>query len=151
MGGGAGVITFTPQRGAILMCDFGPDPLDPATFPLLKAPVSMGPEMWKVRRVIVVSTNALNHKHAKQPGLCTVVPCSATPPHSEEDWDVFFDAKSYPTITRPVWAKCAMTTVVSHARLDRVSIRGKAGIRSDFLMSADMSRVEAGIRAALGL
>jgi hypothetical protein len=27
-------ITFTPRRGGILMCDFGPDPADPLTFPL---------------------------------------------------------------------------------------------------------------------
>lgn len=142
-------ITFTPRRGAILMCDFGPDPLDPATFPLHVAPVSAAPEVWKCRRVIVVSDDRLNHKHGAGPGLCTIVPCSATPPRSPGTWDIPFAARSYRSFTRDVWANCASLFRVSHARLDRV-IAGQ-GYRGDYLRPADMARIEDGLRAALGL
>jgi uncharacterized protein YifN (PemK superfamily) len=142
-------ITFTPRRGAILMCDFGPDPLDPLTFPLRVPPVSTAPEVWKTRRVIVVSNDRLNHKHGVGPGLCTVVPCSATPPATPGLWDVPFAARSYRSFTKDVWASCASLFRISHARLDRV-IAGQ-GYRGDFLSHGDMARVEDGIRAALGL
>lgn len=142
-------ITFTPRRGGILMCDFGPDPLDPLTFPLGQAPVGMAPELWKVRQVVVVSPPALNHKHAGGPGVCLVVPFSATPPRSEAPWDVPFAAKAYPSLPKASWAKCAAVTMVSHARLDRV-IAGR-GYRGDFLSKADLIRIGDGIRAALGL
>src|SRR5689334_5074292 len=113
-------ITFTPQRGAILLCDFGPDPLDRTTFPLRVPPVSMAPEVWKWRRAVVVSTTGVNHKHGTGPGVCLVVPFSATPPGKEKPYDVFFAARSYRSFTRDVWAKCGAITHVSHARLDRV-------------------------------
>ena len=142
-------ITFTPRRGAIFLCDFGPDPLDPHTFPLRLPPVSTAPEIWKARRVIVVSVDRLNHKHGAGPGLCTVVPCSASPPNTPEPWDVPFAARSYRSFTKDVWANCASIFRVSHARLDRV-IAGQ-GYRSDFLAPDDMARIEAGIRSALGL
>ena len=142
-------ITFTPRRGAILMCDFGPDPLDPATFPLRVPPVSAAPEVWKRRRVIVVSDDRLNHKHGIGPGLCTVVPCSATPPRTPGPWDVPFQARSYRSFTRDVWANCAALYHVSHARLDRV-IAGQ-GYRGDFLAATDMDRIEDGMRSALGM
>jgi len=142
-------ITFAPRRGAILMCDFGPDAQDPNTFPLRKPPVAVPPEIWKVRRVVVVSNDAINHKHGRAPGVCLVVPFSATPPNTPEPWDVLFPARSYRSLTRDVWAKCASVGIVSHARLDRV-IAGQ-GYRTDFLTAVDMARIEAGLRAALSL
>lgn len=142
-------ITFTPRRGAILMCNFGPDPLDPHTFPLHAPPVSAAPEVWKTRRVIVVSDDRLNHRHGAGPGLCIVVPCSATEPRSLGPWDVAFAARSYRSFTRDVWAACASPIRVSHTRLDRV-IAGR-GYRGDFLAPVDMERIEAGLRAALAL
>ncbi|WP_409565243.1 type II toxin-antitoxin system PemK/MazF family toxin [Methylobacterium sp. J-078] len=142
-------ITFTPRRGGILMCDFGPDPTDPITFPLGKPPVGVAPEMWKIRPVVVVSPAALNHKHGTGPGVCLVVPFSATPPRTEDPWDVPFAAKASPSLRKASWAKCAAVTLVSHARLDRV-ITGR-GYRGDFLSPADMTRVDEGMRAALGL
>ena len=62
------------------MCDFGPDPSEPSTYPVNAPPLSMSPEIRKLRRVVVVSTNALNHPHGRGPGLCSVVPFSATRP-----------------------------------------------------------------------
>lgn len=142
-------ITFAPRRGAILLCDFGPDGTNPAAFPLHRGPIGLPPEIWKVRRVIVVSPDAMNHRHGTGPGLCTVVPCSATPPRTPADRDVFFAARSYRSFTRDVWAHCSSAMPVSHARLDRV-IAGQ-GYRTDFLSPADMVRMEDGLRAALGL
>jgi uncharacterized protein YifN (PemK superfamily) len=142
-------ITFAPRRGGILMCEFGPDPLDPHTFPLRDPPISVAPEVWKCRRVIVVSDDRLNHRHGAGPGLCTVVPCSATPPTTPGPWDVPFAARSYQSFTRDVRASCASLFRISHARLDRV-IAGQ-GYRGEFLRPEDMARIEEGIRAALGL
>ncbi|MCP1591979.1 type II toxin-antitoxin system PemK/MazF family toxin [Methylorubrum extorquens] len=142
-------INFTPRQGGILMCDFGLDPDDPLTFPLREPPVGMTPELWKTRQVVVVSPAAQNHKHGTGPGLCIVVPFSATPPRSEAAWDIPFAAKSYPSLPKASWAKCAALTHVSHARLDRVLV-GR-GYRGDFLSPADLARVQDGIRAALGL
>ncbi len=142
-------ITFTPRRGAILMCYFGPDPLNPHTFPVYEPPVSAAPEVWKNRRAIVVSDDRLNHRHGAGPGLCTVVPCTSTPPRTEGPWDVPFLARSYRAFTKDVWASCASPIRVSHARLDRV-LAGQ-GYRGEFLAPWDMARVEAGLRAALGL
>ncbi|GJE39474.1 MULTISPECIES: type II toxin-antitoxin system PemK/MazF family toxin [Methylobacterium] len=142
-------ITFTPRRGGILMCDFGPDPADPLTFPLSAPPVGVAPEMWKIRQVVVVSPAPLNHRHGTGPGVCLVVPFSATPPRSEDPWDVPFEARAYPSLPKASWAKCASVTLVSHARLDRV-IAGR-GYRGDFVSGADMTRIEAGLRAAFGL
>ena len=142
-------VTFTPQRGAILLCDFGPDPRDPATFPLAAPPVSLAPEVWKPRRAIVVSPTALNRRHADRAGLCIVAPCSATPPRSPASTDVFFAVRSYRSFTKDVWVKCEALQRVSHDRLDRVL----AGLsyRTEFLSPADLERVEVGLRAALGL
>lgn len=142
-------ITFAPRRGALLVCDFGPDPLDPVTFPLAHPPVSVAPELWKVRPVVVVSPLALNHRHAAGPGVCLVVPFSATEPRTEDAWDVPFEARAYRGLPRACWAKCAALTLVSHARLDR-PLSGR-GYRTDFVSDDDMARIGAGLRAALAL
>jgi uncharacterized protein YifN (PemK superfamily) len=131
------------------MCDFGPDPLDPATFPLARPPVCVAPEVWKTRRVIVVSDDRSNHRHGKGPGLCLVVPCTATRPATLGPWDVPFAARSYRAFTKDVWASCASVIRVSHGRLDRV-IAGQ-GYRGEFLTTTDMERIEGGLRAAFGL
>lgn len=142
-------ITFTPRQGGILMCDFGPNPADPLNFPLEKPPVGMTPELWKFRQVVVISPAVLNHKHGAGPGVCLVVPFSASPPLSPAAWDVPFAGRAYPSLPKASWAKCASITHVSHARLDRVLV-GR-GYRGDFLSAADLGRVQDGIRAALGL
>lgn len=81
--------------------------------------------------------------------MCTIVPFSATAPRSDEDHDVLIPAGSYRGLTKSVWAKCASLTVVSHARLDR-PLAGRSYV-TEALSDADMKRIEAGIRAALGL
>lgn len=129
-------INFTPRRGAILMCNF-----DMANVP---------PEMRKVRRVVVVSPTEANHRHGIGPGVCLVVPLSATPPRLGGVVDVPIPAGRYRCLSKvDVWAKCGSVTLVSHARLSRPKI-GQT-YPSDYLSREDMARVEAGLLAALGL
>ena len=132
-------ITFTPDRGSILMCDF-----DQASLP---------PEMSKIRRVVVASPTARNHRHGAGPGLALVVPLSATVPSSPEPCDVFLPAGIYRSVTQPVWAKCGAVTLVSHSRLDRVRIyrAGKPAYIVEHLFTEDMQRIESGLKYALDL
>ena len=109
----------------------------------------MSPEIWKLRRAVIVSTNALNHLHGRAPGLCTVVPFSATRPTTVGPWDIFIPVGSYRSLTADVWAKCAATLQVSHQRLDRV-LAGRHYINEP-ITPKDLALIEAGIRAALDL
>lgn len=142
-------ITFAPRRGAILMCDFGPDPNEPTSYPVWGPPLSTWPEIWKLRRVVVVSPDSLNHRHGTGAGLCVVVPFSATKPKSTSPHDVFFMARSYRSLTKDVWASCASPIRVSHNRLDRPY--GTKGYKTEFLSALDLVRISDGLRAAFGL
>jgi uncharacterized protein YifN (PemK superfamily) len=128
-------ITFIPERGRILMCDY-----DLAGVP---------PEMEKARRVVVISPTKLNHRHAGGPGLAVVVPLSATPPTRARPYDVFFPAGVYQSLAVDTWARCATISHVSHSRLERVWSR-QAYI-GEIISAADMRRLEAGLLLALGI
>jgi hypothetical protein len=75
-------ITFAPKRGAVLLCDF-----DMGRVPH---------EIDKRRQVIVFSLTSLNHKHALEPGLCSVVPASSEEPKTIGPEDVLKPAGKYP-------------------------------------------------------
>ncbi len=128
-------INFTPRRSAILMCDF-----EMAFVP---------PEMRKVRRVVVLSPTAHNTWMAYDPGTCTVVPLSATPPRGIDGRSVAIPGNRYVSVSVPVWAKCGMIATVSNARLDRVLVRGR--YQREYVNPSDMAAIEDGIRAALDL
>ena len=130
------MITFVPQRGQLLICDFDMAGVVP-------------PEMRKMRRVVVISPRSHNHRHGAKPGRCLVVPFSATPPAIVTPAEVAFPAGPYRSLTVPTWAICSAAASVSHARLDRVAI-GR-GFASEHLSEADLSRVGAGLRHAFGL
>lgn len=129
------MITFTPARGAILMCDF-----DLAC---------IAPEMRKKRRVVVMSPRAMNGRHGNKPGKCVVVPLSATKPTILRPSHIQILKGTYDTVTVDVWAICEAIDHVSHTRLDRVAVGSKfiAGQVSE----EDMVRIEAGIRYATGM
>ena len=129
-------ITFVPQRGQILICDFDMAGVVP-------------PEMRTVRRVIVTSPRAHNRRHGAKPGRCLVVPLSASPPTVVTTAEVPFPAGAYASLTVPTWAICGALASVSHARLDRVAV-GRSFL-SEQLTSVDLARVEDGLRHALGL
>lgn len=130
------MITFVPQRGQILMCDF-----DMAGM--------VAPEMRKKRRVVVVSPRSHNRRHGVRPGRCLVVPFSASEPAMVTAAEVPFPDGVYRSLTVPTWAICSAAASVSHARLDRVAV-GTAFL-SEHLSAVDLERVEAGLRHALGL
>jgi uncharacterized protein YifN (PemK superfamily) len=129
-------ITFIPERGRILMCDYDLG--------------GVAPEMDKLRRVVVVSPTEINHRHAKRSGVAVVVPFSATPPTICRPCDVYFPRGIYRSLTVDTWAKCAAVSHVSHTRLDRVFARRHRFIYEE-LSDSDMRRLEDGLSAALGL
>ena len=130
------MISFVPQRGQILICDFDMAGVVP-------------PEMRKRRRVVVVSPRSHNRRHGERPGRCLVVPFSASMPTVLTAAEVPFSADVYRSLTVPTWAICSAVESVSHARLDRVA-SGRMFI-SEKLAQADMLRLESGLRHALGL
>ena len=129
-------ITFVPQRGQIPICDFDIGGVVP-------------PEMRKKRRVVVVSPRSHNRRHGAKPGRCLVVPFSATRPTVLTVAEVPFLAGPYGSLTLPTWAICSAVESVSHARLDRVAV-GRSFF-SEHLSQADLDRIDAGLRHALGL
>ncbi len=130
------MITFVPQRGQILICDFDMAGVVP-------------PEMRKKRRVVVVSPRAHNHRHGQRPGRCLVVPFSASMPAIVTAAEVPFPGDAYRSLTVPTWAICSAIESVSHARLDRVAVG--AAFLSERLSDADMLHIGVGLRHALGL
>lgn len=121
------MISFVPERGHILICDF-----DMGNVP---------PEMRKKRRVLVVSLRS--HNRARR---CVVVPFSATEPN---DMMAAYPAGSYRSLSVPTWAICNAVAHVSFARLDRVRV-GREFV-AEIVGAADMERVVRGLRHALGM
>lgn len=111
-------ITFTPNAGDVLMCDFGPDPQDPATYPLAAGPVSVAPEMIKRRHVLVL---AANHR------MIIVAPFSTVPPPRIRNFHFYIPADTYPFFAAGAdnWLKADLATAVSRDRLDRVFYAGR--------------------------
>jgi uncharacterized protein YifN (PemK superfamily) len=130
-------ITFDPERGRILMCNY-----DMARVP---------PEMDKLRRVVVISPKSHNHRHGASAGRCVVVTFSATDPDRFlTPAEVPFPANRYRCLTVPTWAICSAVMSVSHDRLDRHFISKAYGYSTERLTPVDMLRIENGLRHALG-
>jgi uncharacterized protein YifN (PemK superfamily) len=135
-------IKFTPLRGHILMCDY-----DMANIP---------PEMDKVRRCVVISPRSYNGPHGKGAGRILVIPFSMTPAEKPNPSDVFFKVGPYKSLTEDVWGVCSAIMSVSHSRLDRVKVYPHALTRrppyfvTELVSSADMARIEDGLRHATG-
>lgn len=115
-------ITFVPDAGDVLMCDFttGFQP----------------PEMVKVRKVVVLSVRS----RVTIPDTYLVVPLSKTAPSPPEGCHHEFKPRSYHFLDEieSVWAKADMVTCVGKHRLDRVKLNGKYSrvcIRRDDLMA----------------
>jgi uncharacterized protein YifN (PemK superfamily) len=93
-------ITFAPDPGQILMCDFTNG--------------FMRPEMQKIRHCVVVSPK-------KHTGTCLVVPLSLDPPDIIENWHYCFPHNAYLCMAQDIdiWAKGDMLTHAAFARLNR--------------------------------
>jgi mRNA interferase MazF len=107
-------ITFHPEPGAILVCDYSTGFREP--------------EMVK-RRLCVVITPRLRRRD----GLCTVVPLSTTAPDHVEDYHCQIEFER--ELPRPWeglnrWAKCDMMATVAFHRLSPIGVgRGVDGRR----------------------
>lgn len=101
-------ITFIPDAGDVLMCDF-------TGF--------IAPEMTKIRRVVVLSPRT----RRSFPGTYLVVPVSKTPPIPPEPHHHEFKPRSYHFFDHmdSVWVKADMVTCVGAHRLDRVMLNGR--------------------------
>ncbi|MGA3027516.1 MAG: type II toxin-antitoxin system PemK/MazF family toxin [Bryobacteraceae bacterium] len=125
-------ITFIPDAGDVLMCDF-------TGF--------VAPEITKVRRVIILSPRS----RRRFPGTYLVIPMSKTPPAPPEPHHCEFKPNSYFFLdpVEPVWAKADMLTCVASYRLDRLKVNGRycrVQIRKD-----DLHAVRRAVLHALGM
>ncbi|MCW6510963.1 type II toxin-antitoxin system PemK/MazF family toxin [Lichenifustis flavocetrariae] len=80
-------ISFVPQRGQILMCDFDMAGVVP-------------PEMRKKRRVVVISPRSHNRRHGAKPGRCIVAPFSASEPPMPTPAEGAFSSRSLSVFER---------------------------------------------------
>lgn len=112
-------IQFIPKPGAVLLCNFGPDPsiVPPQGFAC--GPVSVPPEMIKERPVVVIATPTGF-------GLSVVVPLSTKMPPKALPCHHCIPAGSYPFLDPNIdsWAKADLVQSVSFRRLDRLKVNG---------------------------
>lgn len=137
-------ITFVPSAGDVLLCEWGPDPRDPTTFPLHAPPVGVAPEFYKRRHAAVLSASATGD-------LVLVAPFSTVPPVKTEAYHHRIAGGAYPFFdaARDSWLKGDSLTSVSRARLDRLYFQGR--YQRARLNPADTLAVRAAILNALAL
>jgi uncharacterized protein YifN (PemK superfamily) len=125
-------ITFVPDAGDILMCDFRG---------------VLTPEMTKLRRVIILSPRL----RRVFPNTYLVVPISMSKPVPTGPHHCRFAPGSYTAFhqTEPAWAKADMLTCVGSHRLDRVRIDGRYSRAS--ISAEDLLRVRGAVLHALGM
>lgn len=125
-------ISFVPDAGDVLMCDF-------TGF--------AAPEMTKVRRVIVLSPRS----RVIFPETYLVVPVSKTPPLSPRPHHCEFRPRTYPFFDQveSVWAKANMLTCVAARRLDRIRLNGRYGRAQ--ITKEDLTLVRWAVLCAIGI
>lgn len=126
-------LTFHPDRGTIVICDY-----------------STGfrpPEMVKVRPVVVISPRRRTSQ------LATVVPLSSSRPSPAEPWHYELPPGAYPPARGPMWAKCDMLATVALVRLDRVKVGGHGGptYQTFQLDPRALAAIVIAVKTALGL
>lgn len=127
--------------GDVLLCEFGPDPRQPGTYPLASGPISLPPEMIKQRHAVVIATPS--------PGLAIIAPFSTREPVPLKPFHVHIPVGSYPFFSRDSWLKGDMMQVVSRDRLDRLFFNGRH--QRAALSTADLKAVRIAALGALGL
>lgn len=127
--------------GDVLLCEFGPDPRQPGTYPLASGPISLPPEMIKQRHAVVIATPS--------PGLAIIAPFSTREPVPLRPFHVHIPVGSYPFFSRDSWLKGDMMQVVSRDRLDRLFFNGRH--QRAALSAADLKAVRTAALGALGL
>lgn len=111
-------INFIPSAGDVLMCEYGPDPAAIVTPGIMKGPLAVKPEIWKLRQAAVLSNFGK---------LAIVVPFSTSTPKSALNFHVRIPAGTYPYLTMgsDSWLKADLIETVSHDRLDRCRVGGQ--------------------------
>jgi len=132
---GRGVLplTFYPDPGSIVICDFSTG--------------FQPPEMVEVRPVVVISPRRRRGR------LVTIVPLSSTQSNPIEPWHYEIPKGVYPPARGRMWAKCDMVETVALDRLDRVRTRDPSGRRAYVIFQLEAEHLEAiraAVRAALG-
>jgi uncharacterized protein YifN (PemK superfamily) len=125
------LLAFHPDRGAILICHYGP----PSAF--------QPPEMLKARPVVVISPRR------RLGQIVSVVPLSSAAPVQAEPWHRQLSVGAYPPARGPMWAKCDMVAAVALGRLDRVKHAGR--FQAFQMPAADLTAIIEGVKAALGI
>lgn len=100
------------------MCDFGPDPSAPDTYPLYAGPCAVLPEMIKRRHSLVLSV---------QEQMIIVAPFSTVEPTPLRQFHLEVPADTYPFFATGArnWLKGDMIMAVSRQRLDRIFYEGR--------------------------
>jgi len=127
--------------GDVLLCDFGPDPREASVYPLKSGPISVPPEMTKIRQVVVISTPSA--------GLAIIAPFSTRQPAPMKPYHYFVAADRYPFFSQDCWLKGDMLQVVSRDRLDRLFFDGRH--QRAALSKADYQAIRASVLAGIGL
>jgi mRNA interferase MazF len=121
-------ITFHPNPGEVLMCDFEGNVI---------------PEMVKLRPVVVVAAD-----HPAGTPLCLVVPFSTRKPEIIRPVHFHVPAARYPFSATDQWVKADLITHASFARLDRIRVGGR--YQRWKLPRADLVEVQKCVLHALG-
>jgi uncharacterized protein YifN (PemK superfamily) len=123
-------ISFVPEAGQILMCDF--------TTGFVR------PEMEKIRHCVVVSPR-------RHTGCCLIIPVSTVRPDRIMDYHFLIPGDLYRCFDRDreQWAKCDMLTHAGLTRLDRV--REDHRYVQRFLRREHLLAIRRAIVAAVGL
>ncbi len=129
------------NSGDVLLCQFGPDPREPGVYPLMSGPISVPPEMIKLRHVVVISTPS--------PGSAIIAPFSTNQPSPLKPYHHFIPSERYPFFTKDSWLKGDMIQYVSRARLDRLFFDGRH--QRAALSKVDYRAARASVLAGLGL
>jgi uncharacterized protein YifN (PemK superfamily) len=111
-------IKHIPAAGDMLMCEYGPDPTSISRPGVMKGPLAVPPEIFKLRPVAVLAS--INQ-------LCIVVPFSTSAPRSVRPYYVHIPVGSYPFLSNATdsWLKADLIEAVSHRRLDRMLVGGR--------------------------
>jgi uncharacterized protein YifN (PemK superfamily) len=127
-------ISFVPDHGQILMCEFD----DPAF---------MRPEMQKIRQCVVVSPRYRRHT-----GCCVIVPISTVPPDHVEPYHYQLPNGVYGCLDpkEPLWIKGDMVTHAAFTRLDRPFVEN--GRRARVVVNPEhLKSIQYAVLAAIGL
>ena len=135
-------IDFFPRVGSVLMCDFGPDPRDILPPGVMRGPLSVLPEIFKTRHVVVIQ--------ARSKDTSVVVPFSTVRPRRVERFHYCLPTGKYPFLNRQEnWVKADLLTCVSCERLERVLVAGRYS--HTFLDDEDVAKVQQCVLRVFGL